>query len=92
MPYMQGYRTGGRLMKVRIKYYAKYRETTGKKEEEMEISSLTIGELIEVLKKKYPSLANERGSIIAVNNRFTKDDIPLSDGDVVSFFPPVSGG
>ncbi|MGC8645765.1 MAG: MoaD/ThiS family protein [Thermoplasmata archaeon] len=79
-------------MRIHIKYYAKYRESTGKKEEDVELSAATVGQLLAFLRERYPALSRERGSIVAVNNRFTKDDSPLFDGDVVSIFPPVSGG
>lgn len=89
---MLEFRIGGRAMKLLIKYYAKYREVTGKREEEIVLESATVEKLLEILRSRYPGLRNDKNSIIAVNSRFSKSDDLLSDGDVISVFPPVSGG
>jgi molybdopterin converting factor small subunit len=31
-------------------------------------------------------------AILLVNGRHTPADVPLKDGDIVAFFPPVAGG
>ncbi|MEM0141377.1 MAG: molybdopterin converting factor subunit 1 [Thermoplasmatales archaeon] len=79
-------------MRLHIKYYAKYREAAGRKEEEIELDKATVSQLLDFLRTRYPGLKNEKSSIVAVNSRFAKEDDPLSEGDVVSIFPPVSGG
>lgn len=79
-------------MKVLIKYYAKYREYVGKKEEEIEVASMPASELLSVLRGKYPKMNNDRSVLIAVNNKFGNENKILGDGDTVSVFPPVSGG
>ncbi|MCL4447951.1 MAG: MoaD/ThiS family protein [Thermoplasmatales archaeon] len=79
-------------MRVHIKYYAKYRDSTGKKEEDLEIGESTVRDLLEMLKTKYPKLNGEKTSLIALNNKFQKDETKISEGDVISVFPPVSGG
>ncbi len=79
-------------MKVHIKYYAKYKESTGKKEEILDVSPITARDLLALLRSRYPEIGRDRNSLMAINNRFGKDGTVLSDGDVVSIFPPVSGG
>lgn len=79
-------------MKVHIKYYAKYRESAGKKEEILEMEPITAGDLLSLLRSRYPEIARDKNSLLAVNNRFGKESVVLSDGDTVLVFPPVSGG
>jgi molybdopterin synthase sulfur carrier subunit len=79
-------------MKVHIKYYAKYRDTIGKREEDLEVEEMTVRDLLNLLRGKYPSLGGDKTSLIALNNKFQTDESKLSDGDTVSVFPPVSGG
>lgn len=79
-------------MKVHIKYYAKYAEYAGTKKEDLEIGNMTLHELLTFLKGKYPKMKEDKTSLVALNDRFEKDDKAISDGDNISIFPPVSGG
>lgn len=79
-------------MKIHIKYYAKYRESTGKREEDLEVEEMTVKEFLSLLRSKYPKLSGDRTSLIALNSRFQKDEAKIADGDTISVFPPVSGG
>lgn len=79
-------------MKVHIKYYAKYVEYTGRKEEEIEIDSMTALDLLSLLRDKYPKMSNDKSPLIAVNNKFGSENKMLEDGFKVSIFPPASGG
>ena len=79
-------------MKILIKYYAKYRDSTGKREEILEVDEMNVRELLGFLRNRYPKLSGDKTSLIALNNRFGKEEVQLSDGDTVSVFPPVSGG
>lgn len=89
---MQGYHTGGKQMKVHIKYYAKYVEYAGAKIEDLEVERMSISDLLEVLKDRHPRLKEEKMSIVALNGRFGNEKTLISDGDTISVFPPVSGG
>lgn len=80
-------------MKVMVKYYAKYREFTGKMQDEFEFDKITLQEIIEKIGKIYPKIAKEQINLIALNGRFVKDlKTEIKDGDTISLFPPVSGG
>jgi|YelNatPaOPRAMG01_1025707.scaffolds.fasta_scaffold00054_54 molybdopterin synthase sulfur carrier subunit len=79
-------------MKILIKYYAKYRDSTGRKEEFIDVPEMTVKDLLSLLRGKYPKLNEDKTSLIALNNRFGKEEAILSDGDIISVFPPVSGG
>ncbi len=76
---------------VKVKFFANFREVTGKKEEFVEANSLK--ELLKVLSEKYPGIEELYDyAIIVVNGRIVKDDVELKSDDVVAIMPPVSGG
>jgi len=88
-------------MKVRVRYFARYRSLVGKSEEELEVpEGITVRELIEILKERHPVLKNEvfaeeddlADVNVSRNGRYVRFDEVLRDGDVVAIFPPVSGG
>jgi molybdopterin synthase sulfur carrier subunit len=94
-------------MKIQVKFFTTLREITGKKGEEIELSStITIKELLTRLSKEYGTefmnyLYDEKGNIrshiqILINGRgidvFQGLETKLKEGDVIAIFPPVGGG
>ena len=93
-------------MAVTVKFFASFREATGKKQESVEgvkNVAFLLDELVHRFGAKltehlYHSSTRElRKTInILVNGRGLnlphELDTPLKDGDVVAIFPPVSGG
>ena len=94
-------------MRVTVKFFTILREITHKREEEMELSSsITVGELLRLLSKKYGNqfmdyVYDERGRVqshlqFLVNGRSTTTlqgfKTKLGDGDHVAIVPPVGGG
>jgi MoaD family protein len=81
-------------MRVTVKMFASFREAAGEGEGAVEIEpGATVGQLWERLVEQHPRLAPMRGVAgMALNGRYIARDVPLSDGDVVAFLPPVSGG
>lgn len=77
-------------MKIRVKYFAHYREKTGKKEEYLEGDFKAVHELLEHLEKKYG--VDTESSMVAVNRKVVSREESLSPADEVAVFPPVSGG
>ena len=77
-------------MKVHVKYFASYREKTGKKEEHLEGDFRTLLELIQYLEKVYGIDTN--ALMVAVNRNVVPREKELSESDEVAVFPPVSGG
>jgi len=74
-------------------YFASYRELTGLAEEEVELSEgSTVGALMENVKRLHEPLQDVKRMLVAVNSEFAEPGIALREGDVVAFFPPVSGG
>lgn len=81
-------------MKIKVKFFASYREIAGQPEVLMEVKEgTTLREFMGDLRRKYPRLRGLTDTIIAsVNKRYARDDLMLKDGDEVALLPPVSGG
>lgn len=80
---------------IKILFFAQVRELTG--EESMVIDTLfpTVEALRQHLASKGDrwALALEDGKLLAaVNQTLVSFDHPLTSGDEVAFFPPVTGG
>jgi molybdopterin synthase catalytic subunit len=81
---------------VKVRFFASFREQVGREEVNLEFDQkITIAELLEKLKNELPEAEKilESGRcIIAVNQEVAKGETPVSPGDEVAIFPPVSGG
>lgn len=73
-----------------MKYFASYREKTGKKDEYIEGEFATLDTLLQYLRQLY-NLDTET-LMVAVNRRIVTSELKLSESDEVALFPPVSGG
>ncbi len=88
------------IMKVKVRYFARFRSIVGVSEEEFEVpEGIKVKELLDILKERHPKLKNEvfaqdedADVNVSKNGRYVSFDDHLSDGDVVALFPPVSGG
>ena len=81
-------------MKVRVLYFASFREAAGRDEEPRSLpEGARVRDLwAEValavpLFARFPSMPPA-----AVNREYADGDRPLADGDEVAFLPPVAGG
>ena len=80
-------------MKINIRYFGQFRDITGLTEEEIETKEgVTVIELRDQVREKYPKIADKREALVAVNSTFTALDVVIKPEDKVAFFPPVSGG
>ena len=94
-------------MKITVKFFTSLREITGKKEDEIQSSSvITVDELLTQLSKKYGKqfmkyIYDEKGNVqtyiqILINGRGIKAlqgfETKLKGGDTVAILPPVGGG
>jgi molybdopterin synthase sulfur carrier subunit len=83
---------------VKILYFARLREVLGTAEEELVIPDgvSTIGELAAFLRARGDDWATELGIgkavRVAVNQDIAEADTPISGGQEIAFFPPVTGG
>lgn len=76
---------------IKVHYFARLRELTGKSEEVLDKQSMTVQEILDWGEGSYPGFGKDTVHV-AVNEEYAlKDDI-ISSGDVCAFIPPVSGG
>ena len=93
-------------MAIIVKFFANFREATGKAQESIE-GAKNVASLLDVLVRRFGEKLTEhlyysgtrelRKTVnILVNGRGLnlphELDTPLKDGDVVAIFPPVAGG
>jgi len=93
-------------MRVTVKLFGEFREAAGKDRVELEVSSgTTCGQALRELARREPEvgalLFTGEGRLrdhlhVFINGRNVASlnglETPLSEGDVVSFFPPIGGG
>jgi len=80
-------------MKVKIRYFGQFRDFTGKREEILETKNgITVEEIKEKIRDKFPKIAAKNEILVAVNGSFGSLDQVILETDEVAFFPPVSGG
>lgn len=81
-------------MKIQVKLFASVRRVVGKGEVFVNINNMkTAGEVLELMIKKYPELEELKETImISLNHKLAEKSTPVSRGDEMALFPPVSGG
>ena len=81
-------------MIIAVQFWSYFADFTGCKKTEIEIENgTTLAKLHERVCELFPKLAEAKNSTLkAVGVNYQDDDFMLSDGDEVSFFPPVQGG
>jgi len=83
---------------IRVLYFAWLRERAGRAEEQLHLPPdiATVGALAAWLRARDPAGAAAFTDLklirAAVNQHFAPPDAPVTDGDEVAFFPPVTGG
>jgi len=81
-------------MQVTVCFYSWFKDLTGCSSVTERIApGTTLGELYKKLKERFPKLAAmQKSTLMAVGVNYQDAAYVLSDGDEVSFFPPVQGG
>lgn len=80
-------------MKINIKLFGITRELVGKMSLETDLQeNISVGELLQTLKKSYPELEKLTSLMIAVNSEYVNEKAVLQVNDEVALIPPVSGG
>lgn len=77
-------------MSIKVRYFASLKESVGRSEDELHISyPLSVHAIWQQLN---PQLAMPDAVLAAVNMDYVALDALVTDGDVLAFFPPVTGG
>ncbi|MBU8905030.1 molybdopterin converting factor subunit 1 [Desertibacillus haloalkaliphilus] len=77
---------------IKVLFFAELEEIVGRREVELEQSSLTVTELKQLLSERYPSLPELERFMVAINEEYGDDQDVIKEGDTVALIPPVSGG
>ena len=83
---------------ITVLYFARLRESLGKSSEQIKLPADVrdlegLRALLVALGGAWEQeLAPSKPVRAAVNQAMAMGDVPLSDGDEVAFFPPVTGG
>ncbi|WNF35786.1 molybdopterin converting factor subunit 1 [Bacillaceae bacterium IKA-2] len=76
---------------IKVLFFAELEEIVGSREIIIDQSQMSVNEVKEYLKAKFPTLAVDR-AMVAVNEEYAEDADLVKKDDVVAFIPPVSGG
>jgi len=79
-------------MKLKVRYYAAFREAAGMGEEIVDTSALNGTELYKELRNKYQFGLEEHQLKMAINDQYQDLNYLFKENDLVVFIPPVAGG
>lgn len=76
---------------IRVQYFARLRELTGKGQEALDRDQLTVQQLLDWAEETYPGFGKDDIQV-AVNEEYALPEDVIRSGDECAFIPPVSGG
>lgn len=76
---------------IKVYYFARLRELTGKSEEVLEENTITVEELLNWAENTYPGFGKDTIHV-AINEEYALKSDVIQTGDICAFIPPVSGG
>lgn len=79
-------------MKIRVRYFALFREQAGCDSESVNWTGGTAAELFQMMAERHPLLQNQAAALVAINDEMSAWETALKEDDEVLFFPPVAGG
>ena len=81
-------------MHVRLLFFATLKDIVGAREMQLEVpAGSTVADVLTHLERSYPRIKDYRPVLLtAINEEYVDKGAPVSDGDEVAIFPPVSGG
>jgi sulfur-carrier protein len=77
-------------MSIKVRYFASLKEYVGRSEDEIAFAGLVT--VHDVWSRANANKALPDHILAAVNMEYVERDSTVNDGDVVAFFPPVTGG
>lgn len=78
------------MMAIQVRYFASLRDRLGRDQDQLNDSDATT--VAEVWQRLWPDTPLPDNALIAVNHEYSDFNGPVTDGDEVAFFPPVTGG
>lgn len=84
----------GDELKLSIRLFASLKERVGASQISIEVNQpATVSDLLVEVTRLYPGIQPHLQTIlISVNREFASRTQPISQGDEIALFPPVSGG
>ncbi|MGC8608819.1 MAG: MoaD/ThiS family protein [Thermoplasmata archaeon] len=80
-------------MRIRVRYFAYYKERIGAEYETVEIPpESTVSDLISTLMGMHPGKFKDNDIFISVNYRFADKNERIKENELVGVMPHVSGG
>ena len=79
-------------MKIKVRYFALFRDQVGCESEAVEWDGGTAAELFQLMAEKHSALKTEAAALVAINDEMAAWETALDEDDEVLFFPPVAGG
>jgi len=77
-------------MSITVRYFASLGDRLGRESDEIPAEDqMTVGRVWQTATRSSEMPGN---ILMAVNQEYAEIDQPVSDGDEVAFFPPVTGG
>ncbi|MFD1927439.1 molybdopterin converting factor subunit 1 [Sporosarcina siberiensis] len=76
---------------IKVNYFARLRELTGKSNETLEKDNITVQDLLDWAEETYPGFGKDTIHV-AVNEEYALKEDVIQSGDICAFIPPVSGG
>ncbi len=77
-------------MSIKVRYFASLKESLQRADDE--IPAANVRSVREVWQAANPHRDLPENILAAVNMEYVELDAPVKEGDVVAFFPPVTGG
>ena len=77
-------------MSIKVRYFASLKETVGRSEDDVTLAGLTTVNDVWSCANAGRPLPDH--VLAAVNMEYVERDSVVEDGDIVAFFPPVTGG
>lgn len=77
---------------IKITYFAQFRESTNKQEENLQDFPSNAVDLYENISQQYSFNLDQKSVLLSVNDEFQDWNYILKPGDHVVFIPPMNGG